>query len=350
MKSNAIELTSSVSIAKTTEMSKSFRYACITCLQPNQALYKQYSTAKNIKLETCPVCYRDVDPYIERELLLVIMDMLLMRGCAYRHLFFNRSHALFEDGEDNTTTKSSGVLGIGDMYNWKNALVGPAVCVLLRSLLKIQGSYIDISSDEDLSSFHINMNLESNPLDYFWGVYPLLRASIVEFATPWMGTMLIAYLCRKKTFAQMYTTTTTNQSALTLDLSVTSSEMIQFLKQMNLAIVIPQLFQFVTLFVHIYEKSFMVQMLGSAFVSCFTYMAVCTIMERIQYDYDAKFHSNKEALDVNGSRNVAKNISGIVSSLPFLVGLGIELYILSGRQEWPFLYENIFEWFAEFAQ
>jgi len=331
MKSNAIELT-------TADMSNTFRYACITCLQPNQALYKQYSTAKNIKLQTCPVCCRDVDPYIERELLLVIMDMLLMRDCAYRHLFFNRSHALFEDGEEST--KLYGVLGIGDMYNLKNALLGPAVCVLLRVLLKIQGSYI--SSDEDLSSFH--MNSETNPLDYFWGVYPLLRASVVEFAALWTGTMLAAYLCLKKTFAQMYTTR--NQSAL--DLSATSSEMIQFLKQMNLAIVIPQLFHFVTLFVHIYEKSFMVQLLGSAFVSCFTNMAVCTIMERVRYDYEAKFHSNKE--DVNGRRNIAKNISGMVSSLPFLVGLGIELYIFSGRQEWPFLYESIIEWFAEFAQ
>eukprot|EP00551_Chaetoceros_affinis_P004900 CAMPEP_0203667726 /NCGR_PEP_ID=MMETSP0090-20130426/4512_1 /ASSEMBLY_ACC=CAM_ASM_001088 /TAXON_ID=426623 /ORGANISM="Chaetoceros affinis, Strain CCMP159" /LENGTH=92 /DNA_ID=CAMNT_0050531979 /DNA_START=32 /DNA_END=306 /DNA_ORIENTATION=- len=85
-------------------------YTCISCLQPSPILYRQYSSAHNIKLHPCPYCADpdknpdggtnrigigigigisptgvgvgvdvDVDPYIEYELLLVCMDLLLYR-------------------------------------------------------------------------------------------------------------------------------------------------------------------------------------------------------------------------------------------------------------------------------
>jgi|AntRauTorckE5430_2_1112549.scaffolds.fasta_scaffold00341_1 hypothetical protein len=261
-------------------VSGKFLYACITCLQPNQALYKQYSTAKNIKLQTCAICCRDVDPYIERELLLVVMDMMLLRDCAYRHLFFNRSHAYQEK------SKLSGH-GDGGMYSLKNGILSSAVCVLLRVLLKMQGS--KHSSGEP-----------------FQQLLPLLHSSVVQFAALWMGTMLTAYFCQKMSIVN---------SSKSTQLSILEP---MFWKQMHLAIIIPQLFHFVTLFVHIYENSLMIRLLGSIFVSCFSHMAICTVMERhyfqpVRYESDVKIHSQE------------KKISNMISSMPFLVGLGIEL-------------------------
>jgi len=292
-----------------------FLYTCITCLQPNQALYKQYSTAKNIKLQTCPVCCRDVDPYIERELLLVVMDMMLVRDCAYRHLFFNRSHALNEKHQDKSKASSGGDSG---MYSLKNGILGAAVCVLLRLSLKVQGSYI--SNDKDLGSLLVDM--EIHPTECFWQVLPLLHASMVQFAALWMGTMSTAYLCQRWLFVQ--SSKATQQSIL--EPTAGTRETRLFWKQMNLAIIIPQLFHFVTLFVHIYENSLMVRLIGSVFVSCFSYMATYTVVERrtfqsIQHESNAESHSHEEII-------VPKKVTSMFSGLPFLFGLGIEFSIL----------------------
>lgn len=78
-----------------------YEYTCISCLHPSPKLYRQYSTAHNIKLQQCAHCtIKDVgvDTYIEYELLLVCMDLLLYRKRAYRHLLFNRSFCDYRQG------------------------------------------------------------------------------------------------------------------------------------------------------------------------------------------------------------------------------------------------------------
>ena len=64
-------------------------YRCIHCLTPCGALYRKYGAA-TIKLSQCSECKRDVDPYCEREWLLVVLDCILLREQAYRHLLFHR--------------------------------------------------------------------------------------------------------------------------------------------------------------------------------------------------------------------------------------------------------------------
>jgi uncharacterized membrane protein len=50
----------------------------------------------SIKLTTCTKCAQAVDPYIEREWLLVVIDCILRREEAYRHVLFNSDlHILF---------------------------------------------------------------------------------------------------------------------------------------------------------------------------------------------------------------------------------------------------------------
>ena len=38
---------------------------------------------------TCSQCHKMVDPYIEREWLLVVIDCILLREEAYRHVLYN---------------------------------------------------------------------------------------------------------------------------------------------------------------------------------------------------------------------------------------------------------------------
>ncbi len=58
----------------------------------------------NIKLTRCPKCASIADKYIEFELILVILDIVLHRKQAFRHVLFNRPSANFENvnvSEDN---------------------------------------------------------------------------------------------------------------------------------------------------------------------------------------------------------------------------------------------------------
>ena len=54
------------------------RYCCVSCLAPTQTLLTQYSTRSALKLTRCQTCGLDVDPYVEREELLV--SHIIMRS------------------------------------------------------------------------------------------------------------------------------------------------------------------------------------------------------------------------------------------------------------------------------
>ncbi len=53
------------------------------------SLYIEYSDS-NFRLTRCSCCGQVADKYIEFELVLVIIDVLLHRKPAYRHLMYNR--------------------------------------------------------------------------------------------------------------------------------------------------------------------------------------------------------------------------------------------------------------------
>ena len=51
-------------------------------------------TANNIRLTRCSECTKVADKYVEHELILVFIDIILHRRPAFRHLIYNR----FNDG------------------------------------------------------------------------------------------------------------------------------------------------------------------------------------------------------------------------------------------------------------
>jgi Arv1-like family len=98
-------------------------YRCVYCLSPATALWYRSgeggsssgvatttssSSTSNIKLKPCAACHQNVDPYIEREWLLVVLDLILLRLPAYRHVmakyfgyyYYNSSSAT---GDEATT-------------------------------------------------------------------------------------------------------------------------------------------------------------------------------------------------------------------------------------------------------
>lgn len=67
-------------------------YICVECGKPVQYLFKE-CTAQNLRLASCPHCHKIADKYIEWETQMVLLDLILNRPQAYRHILANRSQA-----------------------------------------------------------------------------------------------------------------------------------------------------------------------------------------------------------------------------------------------------------------
>ncbi|KAI0032090.1 Arv1-like family-domain-containing protein [Vararia minispora EC-137] len=63
---------------------------CVHCTHIVPYLYTVYQSAHNVRLEQCPSCRLFVDPYVEHDNLIVLLDLILFKRSVYRHLLFNR--------------------------------------------------------------------------------------------------------------------------------------------------------------------------------------------------------------------------------------------------------------------
>ncbi|KAI4302499.1 hypothetical protein MLD38_038235 [Melastoma candidum] len=80
---------------------------CVECGSHVESLYVQYSPG-NIRLMKCERCKAVADGYIECEHMILLIDLILHKPQAYRHLLFNLL--------DQPTVDSKGLL-------WKSALI-----------------------------------------------------------------------------------------------------------------------------------------------------------------------------------------------------------------------------------
>ncbi|KAL9231640.1 hypothetical protein vseg_006841 [Gypsophila vaccaria] len=67
------------------------KYRCVECGLKLERLYIQYSPG-NIRLVKCSNCMSVADEYIECELMILMIDLILHKPKAYRHLLFNLLH------------------------------------------------------------------------------------------------------------------------------------------------------------------------------------------------------------------------------------------------------------------
>ncbi|TYG93532.1 hypothetical protein ES288_A11G117400v1 [Gossypium darwinii] len=63
-------------------------YRCVQCGFRIKTLFVQYSPG-NIRLMKCVNCKAVADEYIECELMIVLIDLILHKPKAYRHVLFN---------------------------------------------------------------------------------------------------------------------------------------------------------------------------------------------------------------------------------------------------------------------
>ncbi|ESW34070.1 hypothetical protein PHAVU_001G121700 [Phaseolus vulgaris] len=109
-------------------------YKCIQCGCPVKTLYVQYSPG-NIRLMKCENCRAVADDYIECEIMILVIDLILHKPKAYRHLLHNVIN--------QETMKFQGLL-------WKLAVVFLLFeayrCLILESGKGRLGSSMSVSS------------------------------------------------------------------------------------------------------------------------------------------------------------------------------------------------------------
>ncbi|CAK9222018.1 unnamed protein product [Sphagnum troendelagicum] len=69
-------------------MNKNPCMMCVHCATPVDAVYVEYSPG-NIRLSVCAKCEHTADEYVECEMMIVLIDLVLQKSKAYRHIFFN---------------------------------------------------------------------------------------------------------------------------------------------------------------------------------------------------------------------------------------------------------------------
>lgn len=76
-------------------------YICIHCGSFLPALYEQYGGG-HIRLSLCQYCNNVADKYIEYDNVLLFIDLILIKPCAYRHTIYNvfLSSSFSETSED----------------------------------------------------------------------------------------------------------------------------------------------------------------------------------------------------------------------------------------------------------
>lgn len=80
---------------------------CVNCGTPVNSVIKSWGPAKSgtIKLTICHHCGRIADKYVEYELTLIVLDLILHRIGVYRHLLFNRVY----DAENPFLDQNKGI-------------------------------------------------------------------------------------------------------------------------------------------------------------------------------------------------------------------------------------------------
>lgn len=71
---------------------------CVECGNSVSSLYRE-QTHHNKRLTICPHCHQIADKYIEWETQIVLLDLILNKHQAFRHILFNRgkSHRMFRE-------------------------------------------------------------------------------------------------------------------------------------------------------------------------------------------------------------------------------------------------------------
>mmetsp|Transcript_15726 Transcript_15726/g.20929 ORF Transcript_15726/g.20929 Transcript_15726/m.20929 type:complete len:387 (-) Transcript_15726:55-1215(-) len=312
------------------------KYTCVTCQTPSSTLYKNYSpnngTTKfsSIKLTRCTNCNNDVDPYIEYELLLVIMDCILFRKKAYRHLLFNRKI---------TTTETKTFLDLCGSSNAQGSGLGQTQVLVqyigIASLVEGYLKYKAFQQQNDIAAVMTTMTHPKLPMEKSMVI--TMKFVVISFFEH--VALLVGVIITCRFILRAFTTcNTTSKTTQTTSNNNTNYDYVKdTLYKLYQSIFLPSfLFHLMTIsIVSIWENTDIVRILGSVFILAIRLVATKTVLERSLFWLGRQGNEKvKDDMDGEGGRN-EKNSGGlqqltqsiIVPTLPLFVGMSFRCII-----------------------
>ena len=206
-----------------------------------------------------------MDPYIEREWLLVVMDCVLHRPEAFRHALYNREpFATIFCGDNVDHSNKFGGLRQLMRYSF--------IAALVRTYLW----HATTTDDED------NSGTRSAKLLVFL-VQSLVGENIMAIATIVSASVIVKMSMRKRSIDS----STASSSKMNTEYNDASSSF--FYSRLYLAVTVSSFFHLVTIFAIIWENSATVCLLGTLFVLSLQRMGVATVVdERLRREMDTK--------------------------------------------------------------
>lgn len=147
-------------------------YICIHCGTFLPQLYEQYG-GEHIRLSQCQHCNRVADKYIEYDNVLLFIDLILIKPCAYRHTIYN----VFLASSAREKEQEKAKLHLEMRSNFNSKVIGRSKASKLSSLSE---SMDNIISSTGSSSIKTNSSLI--PLVFRLGILMLLFEVYVTWA------------------------------------------------------------------------------------------------------------------------------------------------------------------------
>ncbi len=297
-------------------------YICTNCSRPTLSLYKVYSTPGSIQLTTCKYCGEDVDPYIEREWILVIIDCVLHRPKAFRHLLYNRDtfgdmkpECTTSDNEiktkNNNSSKGYVSAVVLDQSNYLQCWGTLVRFTTVASILKAFIWYFIADTDTGAianKSDSTQALSENGALNASFAViFGLFLGEIIFVSTTALfATLIVQTFAKTESNGDEIVSTILTESATKINKKY-------FVKRIYAASTLPSFFHIVTIFVLVWEKSLTVCSLGALFVLSLQRLGIATVVDGsiIQKSQKSKARKNSNLIA----------IGCLIQSLPFLFGM-----------------------------
>jgi hypothetical protein len=273
-------------------------FICIHCLYPTRCrnssklpgeeddgcgrLYKRFGN-DTIKLSDCSRCHNYIDEYCEREWLLVILDLILFRPQAFRHVLFNRWKQQEQEQQEHALIRA--------------CVPGQTLLPGVPNILP----YLSISSA--LLRAHVGVVATQDRVTIEQTLFAMLQ--FVPLAgMSWLGYILQILVVEIGIIGIVRSTTrgSSDRDAWWRRRIFSMSDNRELLIETSLAILLPTtLIYGLTAFVFLWEISETILGLATGLIVAYQWMAVWTIVQQKQ-STAAHIHDPHENLSPNSIR------------------------------------------------
>ena len=330
-------------------------YVCVHCGAPCAALYRQLNknSLSSIKAMHCEQCHRIVDPYIEREWLLVVIDCILLRPEAYRHILYNNEDFSWyvhvqknetmgyqgqqeEKGNGNlansTTTAATATATVTATSKIQRLVQWTLASSLFHAYLKWQTLIHTQQQQQQQHQYQVNYD-EDHLSDSSTLLYAtFFVTSVLDLAAQWLA--IYGFMKLVSIISKLSSSTSTDNTIRDKDKKTVSSSLPppshSIAYQIYLGLLLPTSFQVVCVLVLLWENSKTTRALGSLLVACWQYLGISLISIN-NNDGSSKLPSNTTKSSI--LLKACTPLVGIISLIAWRFGVGRCLLVMTEPTE-----------------